>query len=293
MFASLIAIVSYGIVHITEALLHFRNELVEEADLEGWVVGVVLSLVYSLIPAILCLCQPAALGSGMLDVIGFLNGVSPKAHISWKILIVRIIGMLGAVSSGLFTGFDGPMVSVGCMIAVLTLKYATKIKSISNLLYRTTELDYTDNKASVWKIAHHKRARIYGSIGTAAAMAATFRSPIGGVVFALEETVSHYEGNGMLLKLLYASVTAYLIGATLQKGYGLNQIAYSLFAVSLVLFSFECDGSGFETHLLTQARMVSLSPIRIAKSVLRCEILPILLLWVSLLAFTERSTTAV
>lgn len=59
------------------------------------------------------------MGSGVPEVMGFLNGINYKDALSFKTLFVKSIGILFAVSSGLCIGKEGPLVHIGANVGVI------------------------------------------------------------------------------------------------------------------------------------------------------------------------------
>ena len=51
--------------------------------------------------------QPASAGSGIPEVIGFLNGVSAERLMDLTTFVGKLLGVMCAVSSGLFVGPEG------------------------------------------------------------------------------------------------------------------------------------------------------------------------------------------
>jgi chloride channel 7 len=112
-----------------------------------------------------------------------------KSHIF--LLILQIIGSISAVSSSLFVGKAGPMVHTGACVAALLGQGGSK-------RFRLT-----------WRWLHFFRndrdRRDLVTCGSAAGIAAGFRAPVGGVLFALEEMASWYVsciGNAIQLNIL-------------------------------------------------------------------------------------------
>jgi chloride channel 7 len=63
---------------------------------------------------------PGAMGSGVAEVMGMLNGVNYTDAISFKTLFVKCFGTLFAVVGGLCIGKEGPLVHIGSNIGVLS-----------------------------------------------------------------------------------------------------------------------------------------------------------------------------
>lgn len=62
---------------------------------------------------------PGAMGSGVAEVMGLLNGVNYTDAISFKTLFVKCFGTLFAVTSGLCIGKEGPLVHIGANIGIM------------------------------------------------------------------------------------------------------------------------------------------------------------------------------
>lgn len=122
------------------------------------------------------LVSPAAAGSGIPEVKAYLNGVDAPDIFSLRTLVVKIIGSIAAVSSSLMIGKAGPMVHSASCIAALLGQGGSKKYGLT------------------WKWLHFfkndRDRRDLVTCGTAAGIAAAFRAPVGGVLFALEEMAS-------------------------------------------------------------------------------------------------------
>ena len=64
---------------------------------------------------------PAATGSGVAELIGYLNGVNYQGWIDLKVLITKIIGVTFAVCGRLAVGKEGPLGHIGGVIGALVL----------------------------------------------------------------------------------------------------------------------------------------------------------------------------
>jgi H+/Cl- antiporter ClcA len=92
---------------------------------------------------------------------------------------VQILGSIGSVAGGLIVGKEGPLVHVGACIA--------------SILGQGGSVRY----GMTWKwlryLKNDRDRRDLVTCGAAAGVAAAFRAPVGGVLFALEEVTSWYE----------------------------------------------------------------------------------------------------
>ncbi|KAL6844057.1 hypothetical protein ACP4OV_025730 [Aristida adscensionis] len=133
---------------------------------------------------------PAAAGSGIPEVKAYLNGVDAPNIFSLKTLIVKLVGCIAAVSSSLHVGKAGPLVHIGACIASIlgqggSRKYHMTCKW---LRYFKNDRDRRD----------------LVTCGAAAGIAAAFRAPVGGVLFALE-TVSSWWRSALLWRAFFTT----------------------------------------------------------------------------------------
>ncbi|KAL4556194.1 hypothetical protein LXL04_038837 [Taraxacum kok-saghyz] len=119
---------------------------------------------------------PAAAGSGIPEVKAYLNGIDSHSILAPSTLFVKIVGSILGVAAGFVVGKEGPMVHTGACIA--------------NLLGQGGSRKY--HLTCKW-LRHFKNDRDRRDLitcGSAAGVAAAFRAPVGGVLFALEEVAS-------------------------------------------------------------------------------------------------------
>lgn len=93
-----------------------------------------------------------------------------------KSKMMQIFGSIGGVSAGFVIGKEGPMVHTGSCIASLLGQGGSRKYHIT-----WTWLRYFKND---------RDRRDLVTCGSAAGVAAAFRAPVGGVLFALEEVAS-------------------------------------------------------------------------------------------------------
>ncbi|KAI4296152.1 hypothetical protein L6164_036134 [Bauhinia variegata] len=135
------------------------------------------NMILGIAAAALCAyIAPAAAGSGIPEVKAYLNGVDAHSILAPSTLFVKIFGSIFGVSAGLVVGKEGPMVHTGACIA--------------NLLGQGGSRKYhlTCKWLRFFKNDRDRRDLI--TCGAAAGVAAAFRAPVGGVLFALEEAAS-------------------------------------------------------------------------------------------------------
>ncbi|KAL8116376.1 hypothetical protein AgCh_022759 [Apium graveolens] len=127
--------------------------------------------------AVLCAyIAPAAAGSGIPEVKAFLNGVDAHSILAPSTLFVKIFGSIFGVAAGFVVGKEGPMVHTGACIA--------------NLLGQGGSRKYHLTWKWLRYFKNDRDRRDLITCGAAAGVAAAFRAPVGGVLFALEEAAS-------------------------------------------------------------------------------------------------------
>ena len=64
---------------------------------------------------------PSATGSGVAELIGYLNGVNYPGWIDVKVLVTKIIGVTFAVCGRLAVGKEGPLAHIGAIVGTIIL----------------------------------------------------------------------------------------------------------------------------------------------------------------------------
>ncbi|KAK7292026.1 hypothetical protein RIF29_07651 [Crotalaria pallida] len=158
-----------------------------------------LTLFSSIITALIA---PAATGSGIPEVKAYLNGVDAPGIFTFRTLLVKIIGSITAVSSSLHIGKAGPMVHTGACVASLLGQGGSKRYGLT------------------WKwlcfFKNDRDRRDLITCGSAAGMAAAFRAPVGGVLFALEEMASWWRSALLWRAFFTAAIVAIMLRAMID-----------------------------------------------------------------------------
>uniref|UniRef100_A0A8C4R385 Chloride channel protein n=2 Tax=Eptatretus burgeri TaxID=7764 RepID=A0A8C4R385_EPTBU len=158
---------------------------------------------------------PYACGSGIPEIKTILSGFIIRGYLGKWTLLVKVVTLVLAVSSGLSLGKEGPLVHVACCAGNIASHWFPK---------------YNRNEA--------KRREVL-SAASAAGVSVAFGAPIGGVLFSLEE-VSYY----FPLKTLWRSFFAALVAAFVLRA--INPFGNS----RLVLFYVEFHTPWFLFELL-------------------------------------------
>ncbi|CAN6454039.1 unnamed protein product [Victoria cruziana] len=151
--------------------------IIQHSYLAGFLVYVLFNLVLVLSSVYtVTRFAPAAAGSGIPEIKGYLNGVDAPGILLFRTLIGKIFGSIGSVGGGLALGKEGPLVHTGaCIASLLGQGGSTKYHIRSRWLH-------------VFQSDRDRRDLV--TCGCAAGVAAAFRAPVGGVLFALEEVTS-------------------------------------------------------------------------------------------------------
>ncbi|XWS11548.1 hypothetical protein CRYUN_Cryun37aG0007800 [Craigia yunnanensis] len=158
-------------------LLLTNNLMLKDKYYQAFAAYTGCNIVLAVAAAALCAyIAPAAAGSGIPEVKAYLNGIDAPSILAPSTLFVKIFGSILGVAAGFVVGKEGPMVHTGACIAYLLGQGGSR-------KYRLTWkwLRYFNND---------RDRRDLITCGAAAGVAAAFRAPVGGVLFALEEAAS-------------------------------------------------------------------------------------------------------
>ncbi|XP_057310873.1 H(+)/Cl(-) exchange transporter 7-like [Hydractinia symbiolongicarpus] len=122
--------------------------------------------------------EPVAAGSGIPQIKCYLNGVKIPHVVRIKTLLTKVVGVVFSVAGGLAVGKEGPMIHTGAVIAA----------GVSQ--GRSTTFNRDFHMFEMFRTDHEKRDFVAG--GAAAGVSAAFGSPVGGVLFSLEEGSSFW-----------------------------------------------------------------------------------------------------
>ena len=123
---------------------------------------------------------PYAAGSGISEIKCVLSGFVIRGFLSAWTLVIKSLGLPLAIASGLSVGKEGPAVHVACCMG------------------------YTASEVFHWLVPSHAKLRELLTASSAAGVAVAFGSPVGGVLFALEEMTSHFPAQTMWRTFLCA-----------------------------------------------------------------------------------------
>ncbi|CAN6360813.1 unnamed protein product [Urochloa humidicola] len=157
--------------------------------------GVNLALTFS--AAVLCVVfAPTAAGPGIPEIKAYLNGVDTPNMFGAPQLIVKIIGSIGAVSSGMDLGKEGPLVHIGACLA--------------NLLSQGGEGRWRLRWRWLRYFNNDRDSRDLITCGASSGVCAAFRAPVGGVLFALEEVATWWR-SALLWRTFFSTATVVVV----------------------------------------------------------------------------------
>lgn len=163
---------------------------------------VTFSVICALIAVLLTVyVGPGAMGSGVPEVMGLLNGVNYPKAIDIATLVVKIIGVEFAVIGNLAIGKEGPLLHIGAIIGAMTPYIPFGIfESFRN------DMD----------------KRTFMAAGGSAGVSAAFGAPIGGALFSYEISKPNtFWTFGMLWRVFFTSAISTLtlgLLTSLQSG---------------------------------------------------------------------------
>ena len=143
------------------------------ADHLGWGAVVYMPAGYALLMYVSRRFFPGTQGSGIPQAIAVLedhDGTKKSNLLSLRIVIGRVLLLIGGLVIGASIGHEGPMVQIGGSIMHMFFGYGTL------------------------KRPEHRQMLVLA--GGAAGVAATFNTPIGGIMFAMEEMAKKYVYRG-------------------------------------------------------------------------------------------------
>ncbi|KAM3187722.1 hypothetical protein ACTXT7_001764 [Hymenolepis weldensis] len=156
----------------------------------GWIVYVLLAVgMAGLCAALVYFLAPSAAGSGIAEVKTILGGFVIRNFLDPWTLIVKVAGLILAVSTGLCIGNDGPMVHVGACCAKILARFFPK---------------YGLNPSKLRELI---------SAAVAGGMGACFGAPIGGVLFSLEVASYYFPAKTLFRSFFCALAAAYVARA--------------------------------------------------------------------------------
>ncbi|KAL0485737.1 12 TM domain-containing transmembrane protein, partial [Acrasis kona] len=181
------ALVAWAVHYFVEIIFNFKFSIMEyfvhfESHAEvhlGYLIYVSMNLSLVIIgSSVVIFLWPEAAGSGLPEVKSYLNGVRVPKALNIFTMITKFISVICSVSASLAVGPEGPMIHIGALIGGGFAEWKSRTFGFALPLMQN--------------FRNSRDRRDFILSGSAAGIAAAFGSPIGGVLFALEETSSHW-----------------------------------------------------------------------------------------------------
>lgn len=169
----------------------------------SWAVLSAIIGLYVLPAILLTLRSPLAAGSGIDHVKAYLNGNHKQGVLELRTLTAKVVGIACCVSAGLPVGRKGPMVHSGAIAAWFVAKAISLFQHSS---VGDVGLGF-DNDFD---------RRNLVTMGAAAGVAASFKAPIGGIVFAFEDVSSFWDSKLTLYSFICASIATFSVDLLLR-----------------------------------------------------------------------------
>lgn len=107
-----------GNIRLSVAHSYFANN----QYILSWLYNTLIMCGYLAVGFFFAMVEPVAIGSGIPEVMGFLNGSTTKRAMDFMTLIVKVVGVICAVASGLAVGPEGPMIHIGALVGVRCIR---------------------------------------------------------------------------------------------------------------------------------------------------------------------------
>nr|CCM18407.1 chloride channel protein, putative [Leishmania guyanensis] len=149
------------------------------ALLRGWMLYTMWGMLMALLSSLCCLVMPSAAGSGIPDVMAYLNGVMFPRIFNVRNLVIKSLSCILAVSAGLPVGIEGPMIHMGSLIGA-------GLPTGRSRSLRCSATSFFD------QFRNPRDGRDFISAGAACGLTSAFSSPLGGMLFVMEEMATHF-----------------------------------------------------------------------------------------------------
>ena len=192
-------------MYIEEFLIHEKRlitDLIVQGSTDRLVHGWLFFSGFSALMAMIASCLtvfygPGAYGSGITELIAYLNGINYPKLLSFESLFTKIFGVLGAVVGNLCVGKEGPMAHIGANIGVAVAYFP---------------LPKFEHLRNDWI----KRELV--AAGCSAGVSTAFGAPVGGALFAYEmSSPNTFWRFGVLWKAFFTCSLAVLVQSVSLK----------------------------------------------------------------------------
>nr|CCC96146.1 unnamed protein product [Trypanosoma congolense IL3000] len=144
-----------------------------------YVIYIAWSGLFALLSSLCCVVMPAAAGSGVPEVMAYLNGVMFPRVFNIRNLVVKTMSCILAVSSGIPVGAEGPIIHIGSLIGAGLPTGRSRTLNCGSRSLLSTFRNPCDMRGFI-------------SAGAACGMTSAFSAPIGGLLFVMEEVATFF-----------------------------------------------------------------------------------------------------
>ena len=177
----------------------------------------------TLVAAVVAYLSPISAGSALPEIKGYLNGAHIPGIFGITTMIVKALGVVIAIAAGFPVGREGPMVQVGCAVANQSMKIPFWRRAMT-----LTADDPSVRKEVVAEEVDRERTLLL-TIGGAAGIAAAFRSPIGGVLYMMEDMASYWNHETTVRAFGCTMMATLVFSFLLDATHGINYEALVVF----------------------------------------------------------------
>ncbi|PBJ75715.1 chloride channel protein [Trypanosoma cruzi cruzi] len=172
---------------------------------KGYLMWISFSLVLSVISSLICLLVPESIGSGLPEVMAYLNGVHYPMLGSFRVLLAKVSFIIFSVASGTCTGHFGTIILTGAMLGAQALQRRRYFRC--------------DSVHIIECFRNPRDRRVITVIAAAAGVASAFGVSIGGLMVVVE----------LISTILPVRFAIYVFAASLVSSLTL-QIYFSFFS---------------------------------------------------------------
>ena len=153
-------------------LFEVRSTVLKYAEhwMKQWGLYIAWSICATLLSVLATKIDSNAIGSGIPEMKSILTGITLSQYLSLRVMIAKFFGLLFAIVGGLFIGNEGPLVHMASIIAnnLLRLKIFKRLRVNAALTHQLF------------------------SAAVTAGVAASFGSPVGGLLFSIEVSSTYW-----------------------------------------------------------------------------------------------------
>lgn len=151
----------------------------------AWSLHNAISLAFGLLALQCVMLVPHARGSGLPQLIAYLNGVKLRKFTSFSTLAAKFLGVSFTMCAGLFCGPEGPIIHIGACVGKLGLRGLYRLPGLLSRLAPRCTGGTGGGGGPLDAFVHFKNdldERDLVAIGAGAGVAAAFLAPISGEI---------------------------------------------------------------------------------------------------------------